>query len=781
MPAQKKRKKSRSIRPGGHWRSIVSVLLMALGILMFLAQFSYILYWQTDQSVTDWAKGGEAARNWLGKVGNWWGAMTVFRGPGWASLLLPVAVFMGGWYLFHKKSAIRYLYLLLNLTVSGALLSAGLGLFWPSRPLAGGLVGYQTATWLKHYTGDVGAYLIWLVLTVIWLIYLFKWEPEQIKALTAKRPRLKMPAMGFGRSKTGDKASATGQTPSPPEPEDDTGEASTEIILDEPGTEPETPSGEATNNTDSPSPSSAGRAEEEIPEIQIGKEEKITADMLVEQQGEYDPTLDLSHYRFPTLDLLKDYDDTEIVYNKEEVYEKRDIIVRTLEDFNVKVKVKSVTIGPTVTLYEVVPHRGIPISKIKAREEDLAMNLQAEGIRIIAPMPGRGTVGIEVPNKKPLIVPLKDVLKSPKFQQNNMALPVALGKTINNSTYVFDLAKAPHLLMAGATGQGKSVGLNVIINSLLFKKHPSEIKFVLIDPKKVELSLYNKIEKHFLAKLPGAEEAIVSEVENAKDVLNSVLKEMYMRYDLLRKANVRKFAEYNEKFKARRLNPEEGHRYLPYIIVVIDEFADLIMTTGKEVEIPITKLAQMARAVGIHLIIATQRPSVNVITGTIKANFPTRIAFRVTAKVDSRTIIDQSGAEKLIGRGDMLITSGSDLVRLQCAFIDTDEVENVVDFIGSQPGYPSAFELPEPDRDENSLSGLSEGERDELFCEAAELVVGTQQGSTSMLQRKLQVGYSRAGRIMDQLEKAGIVGPARGSKPREVYIKMLDDLQELGC
>jgi len=773
----KKRSASSKKNSRAHWRSIFSIGLMAVGFLMFLAQFSFILNWKTDQSALDWERSGEEAANWLGKIGNWWGNLTVFHGPGWASLAVAIAVFMAGWYLFHKKSWIRYLYLLLNLSVSAFLLSAGLGLLWPSNPLGGGLVGYQTALWLKHYTGQVGAYLIWLVLTVLWLVYLFKWEPEQIKAWSSKRPQWSWPSFGGGGKKPD--GPSTGPDSGPDEhkaavEDDEEAEDDIAIRTGDPEEVPPPPK--------EPSPAASPASDEEIPEIQIGKEEKVSdSQFLVDQQGEYDPTLDLSHYQFPTLDLLKDYDDTEIVYNKDEVFEKRDIIVRTLEDFNVKVKVKSVTIGPTVTLYEVVPHRGIPISKIKAREEDLAMNLQAEGIRIIAPMPGRGTVGIEVPNKKPLIVPLKDVLKSQKFQQNKMALPIALGKTINNSTYVFDLAKAPHLLMAGATGQGKSVGLNVIINSLLFKKHPSEIKFVLIDPKKVELSLYNKIEKHFLAKLPGDTDAIVSEVENAKDVLNSVLKEMYLRYDLLRKANVRKFQEYNDKFKARKLNPEKGHRYLPYIIVVIDEFADLIMTTGKEVEIPITKLAQMARAVGIHLIIATQRPSVNVITGTIKANFPTRIAFRVTAKVDSRTIIDQGGAEKLIGRGDMLISTGSDLVRLQCAFIDTDEVENVVNFIGNQPGYPSAFELPEPDRDEASVSGLSDDERDELFCEAAELVVGTQQGSTSMLQRKLQVGYSRAGRIMDQLEQAGIVGPARGSKPREVYVKMLDDLRELGC
>ncbi len=777
--ARKKKKTSSS--PGktshAHWRSILSILLMATGVMMFLAQFSYMLYWHADQSEVDWQRSAEPVKNWLGKLGNWWGDLSVFRGPGWASLFLPAAVFLGGWYWFHKKPLKPYGRSLFHFIVYILLASVGLALLLPFKPLAGGLAGYQMAAWLQHYTGRVGAYILWLLALVLWLIYLFKWEPEQIKKAASVKPRVKMPFSFKNRKKEPeDSGPETGTDETLPD-------KSTHIIL--PDEEEETTAGDEEESffQEAEEPTSAPEPEEDpIPEIQVGQgDATIDAATLVEQQGEFDPTLDLHDYRYPTLDLLKDYDDTEIVINKEEVYEKRDIIVQTLEDFKVKVKVKSVTIGPTVTLYEVVPARGIPISKIKAREDDLAMNLQAEGIRIIAPMPGRGTVGIEVPNKNPLIVPLKDVLKSQKFRDNKMALPIALGKTIDNSTFVFDLAKAPHVLMAGATGQGKSVGLNVIINSLLFKKHPSEIKFVMIDPKKVELSLYNKIEKHFLAKLPDAEEAIVNEVENAKDVLNSVLKEMYMRYELLKSANVRKFKEYNDRFKARRLNPEKGHRYLPYIIVVIDEFADLIMATGKEVEIPITKLAQMARAVGIHLIIATQRPSVNVITGTIKANFPTRIAFRVTAKVDSRTIIDQSGAEKLIGRGDMLITSGSDLTRLQCAFIDTDEVENVVEFIGEQPGYPSALLLPEPDREENELGGLSENERDELFCEAAEIVVSTQQGSTSMLQRKLQIGYNRAGRIMDQLQQAGIVGPAKGSKPREVHVSMLDDLRELGC
>jgi len=766
-----KKSKAKSQANTGHWRSIGAGLLMFAGFLMLLAQLSFLLHWQADQSALDLARDSEPAHNWLGKLGNLWAYRVVYLGFGWAGFLIPWLVMLTGWYWFHKKNGLTLLRHLFHNTVHLILLASGLGLFFPDNGLAGGLTGMQWAEWLKFYTGGVGAYIVWALLMLLWLVYLFRWEPEQIKNFASnagnipvKKPRFSF-KNPFGPQKTetqpGEPASQA------PESEDE----STVLVLDD------TPEPEM-QQSETKQPETAAEPEP-IPDIQIGDDDTVqsTPETLVQEQGEYDPTLDLSHYHFPTLDLLKDYENTEIVVNKNEVFQNRDIIVDTLQDFNVKVSVKSVTIGPTVTLYEVVPARGVPINKIKAREDDLALALHASGIRIIAPMPGRGTVGIEVPNTNPLIVPMKDVLRSRAYVESNMELPVALGKAIDNSTHVFDLTKAPHLLMAGATGQGKSVGLNVIINSILFRKHPSEVKFVLIDPKRVELSLYNKIEKHFLAKLPDLDNAIISDVTQAKDVLNSLLKEMYERYELLQKAKVRNFKEYNAKFKHRQLNPENGHRFLPYIILVVDEFADLIMATGKEVEVPITKLAQMARAVGIHLIIATQRPSVNVITGTIKANFPMRIAFRVTAKVDSRTILDTGGAEKLIGRGDMLVTAGNDLVRLQCAFIDTDEVEKVAEFIGNQPGYASAYELPLPDREDGGGEGLAPGERDELFREAAEIVVGTGQGSTSMLQRKLQIGYNRAGRIMDQLEKAGIVGPARGSKPREVYFQSILDLE----
>ena len=486
----------------------------------------------------------------------------------------------------------------------------------------------------------------------------------------------------------------------------------------------------------------------------------------------FDPRYELRDFKFPTLDLLKDYGDKKTEIDSEELEANKNRIVETLGNYGIAIDKIKATIGPTVTLYEIVPAAGVRISKIKNLEDDIALSLAALGIRIIAPIPGKGTIGIEVPNSKPETVSMRSVLSSEKFQNSKYALPCAIGKTISNETYVFDLAKMPHILMAGATGQGKSVGLNAIIASLLYSKHPSELKFVMVDPKKVELTLFNRIERHYLAKLPDSEDAIITDVKKVVRTLNSLCIEMDTRYDLLKQAECRNIIEYNEKFKARKLLPTEGHRYMPYIVLIVDEFADLIMTAGREVESPIARLAQLARAIGIHLIIATQRPSVNVITGSIKANFPARIAFRVISAVDSKTILDQSGANQLIGRGDMLLSTGNDLVRLQCAFIDTPEVKDVTEFIGAQRGYPEAFMLPEVPEDEGEAVDIDdEGERDSLFEEAARIVVQTQQGSTSMIQRKLKLGYNRAGRIIDQLEAAGIVGAFSGSKSREVKVK----------
>ena len=494
----------------------------------------------------------------------------------------------------------------------------------------------------------------------------------------------------------------------------------------------------------------------------------------------FDPHYELRDYKFPTLDMLNDYGDKKSEIDEEELNANKNKIVETLGNYGIAIEKIKATIGPTVTLYEIVPAAGIRISKIKNLEDDIALSLAALGIRIIAPIPGKGTIGIEVPNSKPETVSMRSVLSSEKFQNTKYALPCAIGKTISNETYVFDLAKMPHILMAGATGQGKSVGLNAIIASLLYCKHPSELKFVMVDPKKVELTLYNRIERHYLAKLPDSEDAIITDVKKVVRTLNSLCIEMDQRYDLLKSAECRNIIEYNEKFKARKLLPTEGHRFLPYIVLIVDEFADLIMTAGREVEAPIARIAQLARAVGIHLIIATQRPSVNIITGSIKANFPARIAFRVISQVDSKTILDQSGANQLIGRGDMLLSTGNDLVRLQCAFIDTPEVETVTEFIGNQRGYSEPFLLPEvPEEEGDSPDIEDEGERDSLFEEAARIVVQTQQGSTSMIQRKLKLGYNRAGRIIDQLEAAGIVGPFSGSKSREVKVTSEAALEQI--
>lgn len=508
--------------------------------------------------------------------------------------------------------------------------------------------------------------------------------------------------------------------------------------------------------------------------------EQIAA-ALVDQVGEYDPTLDLGTYQFPPLDLLENYGGSkDIVINTEELNANKDRILKTLSDYGIEIDKIKATVGPTVTLYEIIPAAGVRISKIKNLEDDIALSLSALGIRIIAPIPGKGTVGIEVPNLNPEMVPMRALIASEKFQNTTMDLPIALGKTISNETFITDLAKMPHLLMAGATGQGKSVGLNAVLVSLLYKKHPSQIKFVLVDPKKVELTLFNKIERHFLAKLPDSAEAIITDTKKVIHTLNSLCIEMDQRYDLLKEAQVRNLKEYNTKFIARKLNPNNGHKFLPYIVLVVDEFADLIMTAGKEVETPIARLAQLARAIGIHLIIATQRPSVNIITGTIKANFPARIAFRVTSKIDSRTILDSGGADQLIGRGDMLLSTGNDLIRLQCAFVDTPEVDKICDFIGSQRSYPTAFLLPEYVDENGEGSGKMDdpSERDALFNQAAEIVVSTQQGSASLLQRRLKLGYNRAGRIVDQLESAGIIGPFEGSKAREVLIKDVLSLEQ---
>lgn len=650
-----------------------------------------------------------------------------------------------------------------------------------------GDIGRSMAFWTHHWLGDVGTWLAFAGLLAMHVTWLFKLDPLQF-TVKASADGMNDPADDVDAMNGGliDGMAAEMRDVSNPETvpaEMDRVELRDPIEMSPPDTAMDSP-------TDEPeTPQSGLEGLEAGDNIAMEIETMPLVDEVapedVKRHGDistaYDPTLDLSSYQLPRLDLLKPYDEGQVKMDRDELEANKVRILDTLENYSIKIASIKAAVGPTVTLYEIVPEKGVRISKIKNLEDDIALSLSALGIRIIAPIPGRGTIGIEVPNRHPQVVSMKSVLSSDRFQKSDMDLPIALGKTIANEVFVADLARMPHLLMAGATGQGKSVGLNAILASILYKKHPSEVKFVLVDPKKVELTLYNKIERHFLAKLPNSEEAIITDTTKVIHTLNSLCIEMDQRYDLLKAAMVRNIKEYNVKFKARKLNPQDNHRYLPYIILVIDEFADLIMTAGKEVEMPIARLAQLARAIGIHLIVATQRPSVNVITGIIKANFPARIAFKVSSKIDSRTILDAGGADQLIGKGDMLFSAGTAMIRLQCAFLDTPEVEAICDFIGSQQAYPVAYALPEytPDGSTSEGGNYSADERDALFRDAALIVVNTQQGSASLLQRKLKLGYNRAGRIVDQLEDAGILGPFEGSKARQVLVPDEMRLKEL--
>jgi S-DNA-T family DNA segregation ATPase FtsK/SpoIIIE len=658
-------------------------------------------------------------------------------------------------------------------------------------PELGGTVGYEMNLFLQDYIGKTGTLLLLAFSIIIYLLFKIKISPDAFKTFFEKKKK------DISEDLTEMKAATSGTDYNLEEfalpEEEEIEEPTIKPSLFEINKESLKPTIENASEinleptiktvTPSPEPHIIETNDEafviEVINDEDVMEENLAA-QLVEDFGLFDPTLELSNYKFPTIDLLKEYASVGITINQEELEENKNRIVETLKNYKIEIAQIKATVGPSVTLYEIVPEAGIRISKIKSLEDDIALSLSALGIRIIAPIPGKGTIGIEVPNKNPTMVPMKSVISSAKFQEAEMELPIALGKTISNETFVVDLAKMPHLLMAGATGQGKSVGLNAVLTSLLYKKHPAEVKFVLVDPKKVELTLFNKIERHYLAKLPDTEDAIITDNNKVINTLNSLCLEMDNRYSLLKDAMVRNIKEYNEKFKGRKLNPEHGHRFLPYIVLVVDEFADLIMTAGKEVETPIARLAQLARAIGIHLIIATQRPSVNVITGMIKANFPARIAFRVTSKIDSRTILDTGGADQLIGRGDLLFSNGNDLVRVQCAFVDTPEVEKIVEYIGSQKAYASAYLLPEYIGEDGGSVNLEFdiSERDSMFREAAEIIVSAQQGSASLLQRKLKLGYNRAGRLIDQLEAAGIVGPFEGSKARSVNIPDLTSLDQ---
>ena len=732
--------------------------LLILGFLMTVSFISFLFHHQSDQSTLEVFFEKEVqSQNLLNKIGALGSHFFVYQLFGIAVFILPYLLFYTGYLLFfdrdrenlisHWSWAVLYL----------MCLSIFFGFYHMDSPLLGGLVGYEINSFLVAYLGKIGVSGLLVFSLIAILVIQWKLTPEK--------------SILFFRSlfKNKDTVSEVGI------------ENSLDLEIDD-FVEMSTPDIES-KQVD-PIEVEKPTAEDEVTmEVETYKEEESLtnnlAQSLVEKHGFIDPKLELSKYRFPIHDLLKDYGENSITIDQEELGLNKDKIVETLKNYNIGISKIKATVGPTVTLYEIVPEAGIRISKIKNLEDDIALSLSALGIRIIAPIPGKGTIGIEVPNQKPSIVSMRSVIASNKFQTAEMELPIALGKNISNETFVVDLTKMPHLLMAGATGQGKSVGLNAVITSLLYKKHPAEIKFVLVDPKKVELNIYSKIERHYLAKLPDTEEAIITDNTKVIHTLNSLCIEMDNRYELLKNGMCRNLKEYNQKYRERKLNPENGHNFLPYIVLVVDEFADLIMTAGKEVETPIARLAQLARAVGIHLIIATQRPSVNVITGIIKANFPARIAFRVTSKIDSRTILDSGGADQLIGRGDMLYTQGNDLTRIQCAFVDTPEIQKITDYIGTQIGYATAYVLPEYIEENSSSLDLDPSERDELFREAAEVIVTAQQGSASLLQRKLKLGYNRAGRIIDQMEVAGIVGPFEGSKARQVLISDLNALEIL--
>lgn len=774
-------------------------LLVLFSISLLLAFVSFYLYGQYDQSSVN-ALGDRNAtvQNWLGKFGAYLADIFVYKGFGVGAFLFVRLFFLTGSYLVLdlsvKKLRNTWFWDLFAVVIIAVLF----GFFANFLPELGGVIGYEMNLFLQDYIGKSGTLLVLIFGLIIYLIFKIKISPDSIKALFEKTKNdLKEDLDSIKPPVSESNYNLEEFAVNDIEDEDD------DFKLDEITIRPASQfeiNKEALKPTISNSselvleptikptpieivPQITEHIEEEFVIEKVAEEDIIEenlASRLVADFGLFDPTLELSNYKFPTLDLLKEYTTGGITINQAELEENKNKIVETLRNYKIEIAQIKATVGPSVTLYEIVPEAGIRISKIKSLEDDIALSLSALGIRIIAPIPGKGTIGIEVPNKNPTMVSMKSVIGSARFQEAEMELPIALGKTISNETFVVDLAKMPHLLMAGATGQGKSVGLNAVLTSLLYKKHPAEVKFVLVDPKKVELTLFNKIERHYLAKLPDTEDAIITDNNKVINTLNSLCIEMDNRYSLLKDAMVRNIKEYNEKFKARKLNPENGHQFLPYIILVVDEFADLIMTAGKEVETPIARLAQLARAIGIHLIIATQRPSVNVITGIIKANFPARIAFRVTSKIDSRTILDTQGADQLIGRGDLLYTNGNDVVRVQCAFVDTPEVEKITEFIGSQKAYPNAYLLPEfVGTDESGTKlDMDISERDSLFREAAEIIVTAQQGSASLLQRKLKLGYNRAGRLIDQLEAAGIVGPFEGSKARNVNIPDLSSLDD---
>ena len=775
---------------------VIGLFILLFACYLTIAFTSFLFSWQEDQSIirdqawyTILFDPSIKVDNYLGKFGALISNKLMYKWFGLGAFLLVFDLVILGFKVGFKLELVPFGKTIRHSIFGLIWFALFFGAFFPSPfHFLGGGLGFELNQVLKAAIGNIGTYLLVLITGITYVLYVFddkllQWKQKLVTNEADKDDETPDESLSDIYKRAEEAANAE---------EDDVDEdfemfiksdsidsGENETVIEKPEQELSL-SPEITEETTAAKPAVKEveeNEEDENFEIEVTKNEESTLsdsemNNKLHEFGEYDPKLDLSSYELPQIDLLEAYGTGVINVSKEELEENKNKIVQTLANYKIEIAKIKATIGPTVTLYELVPAPGVRISKIKNLEDDIALSLAALGIRIIAPIPGKGTIGIEVPNSKPEIVAMRTLLSSKKFQSSDMELPVALGKTIQNETFVADLAKMPHLLMAGATGQGKSVGLNAILVSLLYKKHPSQIKFVLVDPKKVELTLFNKIERHFLAKLPDSEEAIITDTQKVVTTLNSLCVEMDNRYELLKQAEVRNLKEYNAKFIKRKLNPEKGHKYLPYIVLVVDEFADLIMTAGKEVELPIARLAQLARAIGIHLIIATQRPSVNIITGTIKANFPARIAFRVTSKIDSRTILDAGGADQLIGRGDMLYSTGSDLLRLQCGFVDTPEVDKITEYIGNQRAYPTAFELPEYEDDTDGGSAAMDvaAERDSMFEDAARVIVMHQQGSTSLIQRKLKLGYNRAGRIIDQLEAAGIVGPFKGSKAREVLM-----------
>jgi S-DNA-T family DNA segregation ATPase FtsK/SpoIIIE len=753
------------------------ILLISFSILLSLSFTSYFFTWKADQSKLEistfelFKDASIQVENWIGKLGAALSNGFIHNGFGIAAFAFILIFIVIGFRLLNVKL----------LPIGKTIFISLIGMIWFSILLGyifsdnmfylGGSHGYFLAQWLNALLGKAGTLIVLLISFFAITIFSFKNALSIIKSwiFTAKKFNVEQLKEADNDKDENTNLEDEDNNESINETIDLTDKTETEEIeteIPKPAVELNQTETENPEKTDSPENEKGLQFEYE----KAAEDEKTAENEIkVNNDGDYDPKLDLSFYKMPPVSLLEDHQSDVPEVSEADLKENSDKIIKTLKDYKIEISKISATIGPTVTLYEIVPAPGVRISKIKNLEDDIALSLAALGIRIIAPIPGKGTIGIEVPNKHPEIVSMRDVLTSKKFQECDYELPIVMGRKINNEPMIFNLAKMPHLLMAGATGQGKSVGLNAIITSLLYKKHPAQLKFVMVDPKKIELSFYAKLERHFLAKLPDEEEPIITDTQKVIYTLNSLTKEMDMRYDLLKKAGARNLIEYNKKYIKRKLNPEKGHHYLPYIVVVIDEFADLIQTAGKEIEGPIARLAQLARAIGIHLIIATQRPSTNVITGTIKANFPARISFRVSSSIDSRTILDSTGANQLIGRGDMLLNDGKALVRAQCAFVDTPEIEEITEFIANQQGYPSALLLPEPDSEESDgAKVMADDKLDDLFDEAARLVVRHQQGSTSLIQRKLSIGYNRAGRIIDQLEARGIVGPFEGSKARKV-------------